>query len=517
MGGQVDIDAPGQGVSDHQRWRTNVIGPHQFVDAAREVSVARQHRRRHQLSGLDLLDDVGRQRARLAAAAGAAEPDQVKTQLLQRAQQPGVVQVAHHRRRSRRQRSLDPGRWPQAALHSIARHQSGGNHHLRVGRVGAGGDGGDHHRTFGQSPGFRVLATGVGAKPTLGEWRCQPPTEIRGDRIQGQAVLWPMRAGHAGAGLAHVNLDHAAVARWDICSVAEQAVGAAIGGHQRHQRFRPTRHTQVIQHLLVDGEVTAGGPVFGRHIGQCRPFRHRHGLRGRAEKFNRTVGNLRQAQALRHQQHQVGRPDQRCRHAGEPYAHHLGQGKGVGMAQQGSFGINATHAPAQHAQTIDHGRVRVTPNHKVGEGPLNPLVGGAGHDGGDALQIDLVNDAAAWRENAQAAKRLLRPAEKGIAFGVAFKLTAHVDRHGVGTAPGIDLQRVIHHQIDREPGVHPRRVAPRARQSVAQGGQVLQHRHTRRIRQDHARHIQRQIHPDMVAPVQHTGDVGWLDSAPQRL
>src|SRR5437763_952277 len=43
LGGEVEIDAAGEGVGDDERRRGEVVGPHLGVDAALEVAVARQH------------------------------------------------------------------------------------------------------------------------------------------------------------------------------------------------------------------------------------------------------------------------------------------------------------------------------------------------------------------------------------------------------------------------------------------------------------------------------------------
>ena len=53
----------------------------------------------------------------------------------------------------------------------------------------------------------------------------------------------------------------------------------------------------------------------------------------------------------------------------------------------------------------------------------------------------------------------LAPLEELVTLLVALELLARVDRQGVGTGEGVDLDRMVDHQVDRDQRVHPLRRA----------------------------------------------------------
>ena len=110
LGGEVDVDPPGQGVGDHQRRRGEVARPDLGVDAPLEVAVAREHRRRDQAVLLDGVGDRLGQRARVADAGGAAVAHQVEAQPVEVLREAGAVEVAGHRAAAGGEAGLHPRR-----------------------------------------------------------------------------------------------------------------------------------------------------------------------------------------------------------------------------------------------------------------------------------------------------------------------------------------------------------------------------------------------------------------------
>jgi hypothetical protein len=52
---EVDVHTTGQGIGNDQRWRRQIVGPNQRMNAALEVAIAAQHRRHDQVTRLDAL------------------------------------------------------------------------------------------------------------------------------------------------------------------------------------------------------------------------------------------------------------------------------------------------------------------------------------------------------------------------------------------------------------------------------------------------------------------------------
>ena len=141
----VEVHGARQRVGDDQRRRRQVVGARQRVHAALEVAVARQHRRDHQVARLDGLRHRLGQRSGVADAGGAAVAHQVEAERGEVVEHAGVLQVARHHLRARREAGLHPRLHAQAARRRLAGDDAGAQHHRRVRRVGAARDGGDHH------------------------------------------------------------------------------------------------------------------------------------------------------------------------------------------------------------------------------------------------------------------------------------------------------------------------------------------------------------------------------------
>jgi hypothetical protein len=76
------------------------------------------------------------------------------------------------------------------------------------------------------------------------------------------------------------------------------------------------------------------------------------------------------------------------------------------LAEKDGLRFDAADAVAQDTERVDHRRVRVGPDERVGEGDAVALV----DDGSQELEFDLVHDARSRRDDAQVAERRLGPA-----------------------------------------------------------------------------------------------------------
>ena len=72
---------------------------------------------------------------------------------------------------------------------------------------------------------------------------------------------------------------------------------------------------------------------------------------------------------------------------------------------------------------------------------------------GQCLEIYLVTDTLARRQDAHVAKRLLRPFRHPVTLRIARKLRLHVPRHCVRRTRHIDDHGMIHDEIDRPDGI----------------------------------------------------------------
>ena len=90
------------------------------------------------------------------------------------------------------------------------------------------------------------------------------------------------------------------------------------------------------------------------------------------------------------------------------------------------------------------------------------------------------------RDDDEALERRLAPAQELVALLVALVLALGVDAQGVARAEGVDLHRVVDHQLGRHQRVDLRRVAAELGHRVAHRGEVDDRGHAGEVLHDDA-------------------------------
>ena len=98
-------------------------------------------------------------------------------------------------------------------------------------------------------------------------------------------------------------------------------------------------------------------------------------------------------QDLRDREDEVGRRRALGELAGEPKADDLRDEHGDRLAEQHRLGLDPADAPAEDAEAVDHRRVRVGADQRVGERQQPPRLLPRLDDPGEVLEVDLVDDA----------------------------------------------------------------------------------------------------------------------------
>src|SRR5262249_54018490 len=142
------------------------------------------------------------------------------------------------------------------------------------------------------------------------------------------------------------------------------------------------------------------------------------------------------------------------------------------LAEHGSFGFDATHAPAKYAQAIDHGGVRVGANQRVGISGALAVCFVHKHDSCKELEVYLVDDAGIRRNDGEIAEGCLSPAQESVALLVAQKLQLGIQTEGFVGTELVDLDRMVNHQFCRLQRIDQRRIAAQALHRVAHGSEV---------------------------------------------
>ena len=123
---------------------------------------------------------------------------------------------------------------------------------------------------------------------------------------------------------------------------------------------------QVAQRLLVDREHRAGGAELRAHVADRRAVGERQVRHAGAVELDELADHAVLAQHLRDGEHEVGRGRALGQLAVQLEADHARHEHRHRLAEHRRLGLDAADAPAEHAEAVDHRRVRVGPDERVG-------------------------------------------------------------------------------------------------------------------------------------------------------
>ena len=297
---------------------------------------------------------------------------------------------------------------------------------------------------------------------------------------QRDPVLRATRPGEARLDFSEVELNDLGVGRLVLRVVPEEVL-LAVGLDERDSLRRAAREAQIVERHLVDGEEPAGRPVLRRHVPDRRAVGEREIRDAGAEVLDELSDDAGLAEDLRHGQDEIGGGGALPHRAREPEADHLRDEHRDGLAEHRRLRFDPADAPAEHAEPVDHRRVRVGAEQRVREG----LAVSRLDDPPQELEVHLVDDPGLGRDDLQVVERLLSPAEEGVPLTVSLVLAVGVDadRHPVGE--GVDLDRVVDHELGGKLRVRLRRVAAEVVHRVPHGGEVDDRRNTGEVLVDH--------------------------------
>ena len=264
-----------------------------------------------------------------------------------------------------------------------------------------------------------------------------------------------------------------------------------VGLHQRDLLGRAAGELQVAQRLGVDREDRARRAELRRHVADRRAVGQRQPGQSRAVELDELADDAALAQHLGDRQHEVGGGRPLGQFADELEAEHLRDQHRHRLAEHRRLGLDPAHAPAEHAEAVDHRRVGVGADERVGIGEVALLVDE--HHAGQVLQVDLVHDPGVRRDDGEVVKRGLAPPQEGVALLVALELEVGVALKGPRGAVGVDLHRMVDDQLGRDERVDLGLLAADVAHRVAHGGQVDDRRDPGEVLHDHARRRERDL------------------------
>ena len=227
-------------------------------------------------------------------------------------------------------------------------------------------------------------------------------------------------------------------------------------------------------------------------------------------EFHELPDNAVGAEHFHDAQHEVRRRDALRQRAGQLEADHVRDEHGNGLAEHGRFRLDAADAPAENTQTIDHGGVTVGTDESIGEGNRAAVLGLGPHCSSEVLEVYLVADAGARRDQPEVVERTLPPAQEPVAFPVALHLDGDVLLERCGVAEPVDHHRVVDDQVDGRQRVDDGGVLARADDGTAHGGEVGDARNAGEVLHQHTCGAIRDFPGGrrIVGPVRQRFDVG---------
>ena len=247
-----------------------------------------------------------------------------------------------------------------------------------------------------------------------------------------------------------------------------QEVLLAVRLDQRDALVASAREPEVLDRRVVYREEAAGRAVLRRHVPERGAVRKRERRDAFAEVLDELPDNTHLAETLGHREHEVGGGRALPQLSGELEADHLRHQHRERLAEHRSLGLDAADAPAQDTEPVDHRRVRVGADERIGEGDAVPLV----DDTCQELEVDLMADSRSRRHHGEVVERLLPPAQEGVALAVAGELELDVARECPARGKQVDLHRVVDHQLGRDQRVDAPRITTEIRHGVAHRGEI---------------------------------------------
>ena len=268
-----------------------------------------------------------------------------------------------------------------------------------------------------------------------------------------------------------------------------QRVLLAVRLDERDVLLVASRQAQVLERLVVHGEEPTGGAVLGRHVPDRRAICEGQPDKAVTEVLDELPHDTGLPQLLRDREDEVGRGGAFRERAREPEPDDLRHQHRHRLAEHRSLGFDAADAPAEHAEPVDHRRVRIRADERVGK---RTSVTGLDHPR-EELEVDLVDDPRVRRNDLEVVERGLPPAQECVALAVALELELGVTEHRARGGVLVDLHRMVDHELGRKLRVDLRRVTAEVGHRVPHRRQVDDRRHAREVLEEHACRAERDL------------------------
>ena len=316
------------------------------------------------------------------------------------------------------------------------------------------------------------------------------------DRPERHPILRPLRAGKAGHDRGDVKRQSRRKLGRGGGGGAEQPLLLHVALDELDLRVRSAGEAEVGERLVVDREESHRRPVLRRHVRDRRPIGKRHPGKPRPVKLDKLPHHTGLAEDLGDGEDEIGGGGAGGEPAGELKSDHLGEEQRQRLAEHHRLRLDAADAPANDAEAVDHRRVAVGADERVGNGDGKRLRAMGGRivtekdAAGEVFEVHLMNDPDRRRDDAEVLECLLPPAEEGVALGITLELDGDVLFERPVGAEVVDLDGVVDDEIDRHQWVDLPRVSPQPAHRRAHRSEIDDARHAGEVLEDDARRLE---------------------------
>jgi len=206
-------------------------------------------------------------------------------------------------------------------------------------------------------------------------------------------------------------------------------------------------------------------------------------------KTDELADDLFPAQHFGDGQHEIGGRCAFGQLAGELDADDVGRQEVNRLPEHAGFRFDAADTPADDADAVDHRRVAVRADERIGIVDAVLRVDA----GRKVLEVNLVHDADAGRHDLEGIERLHAPLHELVALGVAVELELHVEIERRRRAVVVDHHRVVDDEVDRHERLEELWITPEVGGDIAHRREIAQQRDAGEILQHDARDDERNL------------------------
>ena len=271
--------------------------------------------------------------------------------------------------------------------------------------------------------------------------------------------------------------------------LAPHALGAGVALDEGESLLAPAREAEVGDRLVVDREDRRGRAELRAHVADRRPVGERQAGEAITNKLDEGADDAIRTEHLGHDEDEIGRGRAARQAARQPDPDDPRHRLIERLAEEDCLRLDPADPIAEDAEGVDHRRVRVGPDERVGIGDPAGPVGclHIGDYGREELEVHLVDDAGPGRHDAQVTERRLGPAQELVALAVALVLALDVEGERPRRPEPVDLDGVIDDEIGRDERIDPGRVATEVGHRVAHDGEVDDRRHAGEVLEEDSR------------------------------